>query len=302
MKQMYDSVGVIPKNIGANQLWDFSADTMNSHIEVSTFTTVPSAPYGSTYSGSTFVESDGNGNYMFYKSSSTKLEIVGVHTPSARLNFSGGSDGTLYMWTVGMGYSKSDAFSGTAITATMTGTANGNIVVLGSGTGTLIIPGGTVFTNVLQVKSILTATGSFLFGAVTVTLRITEYSYYHNSEKFPILTVSYQNVSGATTSNTAKIKINKAAIVGIDELDMDASFTVFPNPAKDYFHVSLYNPGNATCTVEVMNTVGQSIQLATIGNGTEISEDISISNLSKGMYFVKTTLGDKVSIKKLIKE
>jgi SLT domain-containing protein len=51
-----------------------------------------------------------------------------------------------------------------------------------------------------------------------------------------------------------------------------------------------------------MNTIGQTLQFVNLANEVNISNDISVSNLASGMYLVKTTLGDKVSVRKLIKE
>jgi hypothetical protein len=65
---------------------------------------------------------------------------------------------------------------------------------------------------------------------------------------------------------------------------------------------SLYNPTNANCTIEILNSVGQTLQLVKLGNDTNISNDISITNFASGMYMIKTTLGNKVSVKKLIIE
>jgi extracellular elastinolytic metalloproteinase len=114
--------------------------------------------------------------------------------------------------------------------------------------------------------------------------------------------VSYQNATGAATSNSVKIKLNNSAVVGINDLSLDESFSIFPNPAKDYFKASLYNPTNANCTIEILNSVGQTLQLVNLGNDTNISNDISITNFASGMYMIKTTLGNKVSVKKLIIE
>lgn len=300
-KQLLDSVGTVPKNNGTDQLWDFSMFTINSNLEITTYTTVPSVPYGSTYTSATYVESNGQGEYTFFKSSPYKLEVVGIQTPDVRLNLNN-NKATAFMYPIVMGYAKSDPFSGTAIANGMNGSVNGNVTVLGSGTGTLIVPGGTVYNDVVQVKTTQTAIASFAFGIVTVNFKETNYSYYHSSQKFPLLVVSYQNATGAASSNSVKLKLNSSAVVDINDLSFDESFSVFPNPAKEYFKVNLYNHTNANCTIEIINTVGQILQLVNLGNDANISNNISISNLAPGMYLVKTSLGDKVAVRKLIIE
>jgi hypothetical protein len=299
-KQLYDSVGIVPKYTGANQIWDFSSYTISSNTEVSNYIAPTAAPNGASYTGVTFVESFGNGNYFYMKVTPTRYELVGVQHPNFKLNLSTNA-GTQFMWPISMGYSLSDAFSGTANANNMNGNVYGNITTLGAGTGTLILPGGMTYSGVLQVKMSLSANASFLFGITTVALKVVEYTYYDVNNKFPLLTVTYTDVSGAYTSKSAHIKVN-ATIVGLNDLSIDDSFSISPNPAKDYFKVSLYNPTNANCTIEIMNAVGQTLQLVNLANEVNIFNDISVSNLASGMYLVKTTLGDKVSVRKLIKE
>ena len=297
-KFICDSVGVVPKNAGSNQLWDFSNFILTSNIETSTYIST-SAGGGGSYTGSSFVESYGSTKF-FMKATATQYEIVGIENPSFSLNINGNT-AIEFVWPVAMGYSKTDAFSGTAFANNLNGNVTGNIVSTAPGNGTLIIPGGNTFYGVLQVKIRITATASFLLGLTTVNLKAVDYTYYDASRKFPLLTVSYADVTGAYTSKAASIRVNDG-IVGINDLNFDATFNIFPNPAKDNFNVSLNNAVNANCTVEIINAMGQSIQLHHLGNEIHISNNISISDLASGIYMIKTTLGDKVSVRKLIKE
>jgi hypothetical protein len=300
-KALLDSVNTVPKSSGTNQLWDFSMFNVNTNLETTTYTTVPSVPYGPTYSGSTYVESNGLGEYTFFKSSFYKLEVVGIQTPDVRLNFSN-DKAIAFMYPISMGYSKSDAFSGTAVANSMNGSVNGNVTVVGSGTGSLVIPGGITFTDVLQVKTTQNAIASFAFGLVTVNFKEVNYSYCHASQKFPILVVSYQIVSGAATSSTVKIKLNNSVLVGIEEIELEKYLTVFPNPVKDDVNVKLYNATNENSTLELINSAGQSVQFYDLGNNVEISKNISMSNLESGLYLIKAKLGNRVSIRKIVKE
>lgn len=62
------------------------------------------------------------------------------------------------------------------------------------------------------------------------------------------------------------------------------SFNIFPNPAKDFVKIE----GNNIQTVEIFNTIGQSIVKQEV-NGNETT--ISTENLESGVYFVK--IGNK---------
>lgn len=296
----YDSVGVLPSNVGADQVWDFSALTSNLTVEVSTFTTVASTPNGANYSAATLAEDDGQGGYTYYKATSTQFELVAIEDPIFTLNFS--NTAIVAIWPIAMSYTNSDTFSGTASSGTMTGTSTGTINTEASGSGTLIIPGGATFTDVLQIKAKQNVNVSLMFGFVTATVVSTNYSYYHGTQKAPLLEVSYTDIQGAFTSNTGTIKVNNNVVTGINDLNFDASFSVFPNPAKNNFNVKLHNSNNANCNVEIVNSMGELVQSINLGSDAEISNTISISDLTSGIYMVKTTLGNKVSARKLIIE
>lgn len=299
-KQGYDSVSVLPQNIGANQLWDFSALTSNTVVGVSTFTTVASTPNGASFSAATLAEDDGQGGYTYTKATATQFEIVGVVDPNITLNFT--NTAIAAVWPVTMGYTNNDTFSGSAASGTMTGTSTGTINTVATGTGTLVIPGGATFTNVLQIRNKQNVKLSFVFGIVTATVVSTGYDYYHGSQKFPLLSVSYTDISGALTSTSATVKVNNALITGINNLNFDATFNVFPNPTKEIVNVKLHNETNANCLVEIYNSYGQLVQAVNLGNDRDISSALSISNLTSGIYIIKTSLGDKVSARKLIVE
>jgi len=300
-KETYDSVAVLNNASGTNQVWDFSALTSSSVTEVSTFTTVASTPNGSNFAGATLAEDDGQGGYTYYKVTPTQYEVVGVQDPNITLNFT--NTAVAAVWPVTMGYSNTDAFSGSAaVQTTLTGSANGTVTTLGSGTGTLIIPGGASFTNVLQTKTTQLVKVSLGFGAVTLTVQSTDYNYYHGTQKFPLLTVSYSDAQGTFQNTSASIKVNNNVITGINDLNFDATFNIFPNPATNFVNVKLQNVTNTNCKIQIVNALGQIAQEIDLGNDSEINRNISIANLNSGIYMVKTILGDKVSARKLIIE
>ncbi len=296
----HDSSAVLNNSTGTGKLWDFSSLVSSSVTASSTFTTVSSTPSGSSYASATIAEDDGQGGYTYYKSTATQYEIAGIKSPSITLNFT--NTAIAAVWPVTMGYSNTDAFSGSASSGTLSGTAVGTVTTLGSGTGTLVIPGGASFTNILQVKTTQSVHLSLAFGIVTATVQNTDYNYYHSSQKFPLLTVSYSDAQGSFPFTTATIKLNTSVLTGINDLNFDATFNVFPNPAKDVVKVKLQNITNSNGSLQIVNAMGQVAQTVELGNASEIEKNISISNLNSGVYFIKTTLGDKVSVRKLVIE
>ena len=151
----------------------------------------PSANEASTYPGST-LKMTGNGNTVFYKQSAAKLEITGLVTPDATLNFST-NNGTYISYPAAFGYTDSDTASGTFSSSAANGNFSGTITITADAAGTLII-GSKTYPNVLRIKSVQNfnlTVSSFPVGTVTNTA----YSYYDSMHKFPLLAYTSANIS-----------------------------------------------------------------------------------------------------------
>ena len=297
----FDTTSVVPKNTGTNQMWNFSSLTTNTVVQVNTYTTVASTPYASTFPSATLAQDDGTGSFTYLKSTATQYELVGFENANTVVNFT--NTAVAAVWPITYGYNNTDGFAGpAAINGTLTGTAIGTLTTMGTGSGTLVIPGGATFTNILQIKSSQILNISLAGGFITSDGVTTDYSYYHSSQKFPLLTVSYNTTTGTAPGSSADVKINSSVITGINDVNFDASFNIFPNPAKNNFNVKLSNVTNANCTIEIVNSIGQVAQTINLGNDTNISTTVSISGLNAGIYMVKTTLGNNQSVRKLIVE
>ncbi len=308
VSQRFDSTAALNNNFGPNTLWDFSTLTTNTAVITSSYVAVAGTPSATVYSNASFAEYDGNAGYTYWKaatSPTTQLELLGTIQPSISINLNANS-AIASIWPIAYLYNKTDAFTGTVSvqtpTANLTGNVSGNVHTLGSGTGTVVLPGGLTFNNVLQVTSTQTINASLAFGFVTATIVSTSYQYYHASQKYPIISVNYQATSGAFTANSGTIRINSSVFVGINEASQNFNFSLSPNPANDKLNIVLSNKKAENVSVKIINNIGQLVKTAELGNATDINSQIDVSNLNSGVYFVKTTIGSATSSKKLIKE
>jgi len=305
----WDTTSAVDNNTGPNTFWDFSSLTTNTGVATSNYTTVSSTPSANTYSNATFADFDGNAGYTYYKATSTatpQLELLGIVQPSLSINLNNNS-AIIAVWPIAYGYNKNDALAGTVATATagLGGNATGNINTLGSGTGTVLLPGGLTFTNVLQVTATQTINIALMFGPVpagTATVVSKNYQYYHSSQKFPILTANYQTISGSFSGNSASIRINNNVIQSIKESALISDLSMYPNPASDKLNISLTNQKAENVSVKIINNLGQLVKAIELGKLTSINEQIDLSGLSSGIYIVKTTMGNASSSKKLVKD
>lgn len=302
----YDSTTVVPKNTGASQTWNFSSLVSNTVTEVTTFTTPASTPSAALFPTATIVEDDGSSQWNYWRATTTQYELLGFadNTGSA-VQFT--NSAIAAVWPVAFGYSNNDLFAGTA-TISLPGTVNGTINTNGSGTGTVILPGSITFNNCLQLKmnnNMHIELGSFPL-SFTVDVESQGYTYYHTSQKFPIIEMTYekQTLSAGSTptiTNSFNARINNAVLTGINDVNFDAiNYNVYPNPATDIVNINLTNEASQQASVIVMNNLGQIVKSIDLGNGIELKHQMNTSDLASGMYYVKTTLGERTTTKKLI--
>jgi hypothetical protein len=68
---------------------------------------------------------------------------------------------------------------------------------------------------------------------------------------------------------------------------------MFPNPAKDFVQFS--KNSNELLDIEIFDTLGKSLM-----KFKNVQDEVNISTLGTGIYFVKMTLGVKATTKKLL--
>jgi len=305
----FDSVGVVPKNTGAGLSWNFSSFTQNTVNAGSTFSAPAAVPSSSLFSGATIVENTTAGDKNMWKATTTQYELLGIYNPTAGIEFNMTSNSLIYAtWPVNFGYNATDVASGTVSAFSQTGTVTSTLTLNGSGSGTVVLPGNVTYTNILQTKATQTlyaTVGSFPT-SLTITVLSTSYSYYSGSQKYPLVTVNYEKTTqasavGPTVTTTGKIQMNGLVITtGVNEMNFDANFTMYPNPAKDNISVMLDNSNHDKGSVVIYNELGQVARRVDLGNDVTIKTTISVADLKPGVYMVKTELGKRTTTKKLI--
>jgi hypothetical protein len=113
------------------------------------------------------------------------------------------------------------------------------------------------------------------------------------------------NSSIEVASTTATISIeaggfriygNKPSTLGTDKFEVDGEIYLYPNPASNYFTLN-----TTTSKVEIYSITGQLVKSF---NGNQSKDNqFTISDLSKGMYFVKAlNENNETKVMKLLKQ
>ncbi|MEO6902831.1 MAG: DUF4397 domain-containing protein [Bacteroidia bacterium] len=89
-------------------------------------------------------------------------------------------------------------------------------------------------------------------------------------------------------------------VTGVDKINL-ANFSVYPNPTTDFVQINFSETIASASKVTITNTIGQEVKSEIIPNGTS-NYIIKTADLSKGIYFIRTTVGKSASTQKLIVE
>ncbi len=114
----------------------------------------------------------------------------------------------------------------------------------------------------------------------------------------PAVYVAFKYTSTATESSTWElddIVITGDLIIGVDEHQQAANFSIQPNPAQA--RTTLVFPGTQEKRIQVLTLMGQNVMETTtsVRNFT-----LDLGNFNTGIYFVKVTVGQATTIQKLI--
>ena len=91
------------------------------------------------------------------------------------------------------------------------------------------------------------------------------------------------------------------SVINVQDIDILDNVTVMPNPASDRVQVRLEFSTSTSCTIQLINTLGQSMDTHTTA-GQSVSYSQDVSDYPQGIYLVKVTVGNQSIVKKMIKQ
>lgn len=297
---------------GSGVTWDYSAITgySGSPTNLDTVQNASSSPHASSFPAAVYVDNMAGGNQLFFKN---YLDSVMVHgyvfdVDTYTITIKHDVD-ALKMLDLPMNLSDTytDYVSGTIDVVGAPLPINGEpqdgtVTVTADGTGTLIV-GSTTFTNVIRIKLVETLTATITvppFPTQTGYVTRTVYSYYDlANQNMPVFLHADINVvatgfGGNFTAVYSSVDVAPASGAGISTAELEADFTVFPNPTTDFVQVT---SSQNTDELNVINELGQVVIRLT--NPKSI-ENINVSTLEKGVYIIQLNKGSNSVTKKLV--
>lgn len=167
------------------------------------------------------------------------------------------------------------------------------------GWGSITTPYGTF--NALRIKHEITELDSIYVGAFSFWLPIpvppsNVYEWWTNGQKEPILRIKTSTILGTETATSIEYRDQDRGLdAGLTELNSE--FSIFPNPVKDQLSVL---SEKLMDKVLILDITGKEIKNITISPANQMQ--LNISDLEKGVYYLKVISSNTIGIKSFVKE
>ncbi|KAA2224687.1 T9SS type A sorting domain-containing protein [Chryseobacterium sediminis] len=274
--------GVNNSATGANATFSNGGLTMGA-ASVTTYST-PTSTEIATFPGSTIKMIDGT-TTIYYKASTTKLEITGIVNPQLTLNFSV-DNGTYNNYPTTYGPAQNDTAKGTFSSSVANGLFSGTMTAQADAYGTLII-GNQTYSNVLRVKYTqnlnLYASFDVIYANPIGTATNTAYAYYDASHRYALLNSTIGNVSVPLLSINQTVATSLAlseTFLATSNVVKKENLIVYPNPAQDFIgfkgNTDNYSKAN------IYSLDGKLVKTSDVKSG-----NIQISDLPPASYFIE---------------
>ena len=148
-------------------------------------------------------------------------------------------------------------------------------------------------------------------GILTTATSAITYLWYLNS--VPITTATAQTHT-ASVDGFYSLEVTNAlgckafsntqyvTTVGIEDYALLNGISLSPNPAKDILNINNNNSDAKLISYSILNSLGQAVKKGTLEISNFKTENITISNLSIGLYALKLTTGEKSKTISFVKE
>lgn len=293
----YDSITTLQHGTGTSATWNYTPMIISNDVMTVSYMNSSSAPHASLFPSATLAGVRNSTHYAYYKSDTVAktFELLGEFSGDATTY---SDPKMLFKWPITNGNGWTDTYAHSNLTSTV----SGNYSVSATGVGQLMLVGGKSFQNVMQItaQDVMTRTTA----NDTIEVHITNYTYYHSLNRYPLLSVTYTRtaVTDSTNDVAASIYVNYLEAVGVDENDIAASFIIYPNPANGQFTLRVHNPTMTPVTISLHALTGQLVKKVVTTGGSQIETKINAADLPRGIYIVRAETDAFDVVRKIVIE
>lgn len=110
--------------------------------------------------------------------------------------------------------------------------------------------------------------------------------------------------SGGCTSISSPVRYQKVPVVtGIEDANLSAKLSVYPNPTTDKFLVELGMSKAGKVTLRMVDALGKEVYAETITTATaNLKHEVQMTDMASGVYVLMLNVDGKVAVKRVVKQ
>ena len=295
--------GVKPGEAGANQIWDYSgANVIGDHVIY----------YNSNDNGKSFAcEQDAEMTVYFDVNSTQKL-YNGLTTERAKIEFKTPIREMIYPFAYNSQVSGKMDGTYTVLGTGEVETIDGVYSVTGDAYGTLILPNGVTFKDVLRVKYVKDYNQMFCGNLYHIT--VNRYLFYAPESRYAIMQIheDIRNCSCACSSTTYSACFNDNIVPGSNKPEEKPNlnpmsnfvYTAYPNPFENEFTVGYTMVATAKVKISILDLAGKELKVLVNARQAEgtYTASADLGYLPNSSYVLKIQVGNKSYTEKIVKK
>ncbi|MBR2262335.1 MAG: T9SS type A sorting domain-containing protein [Paludibacteraceae bacterium] len=303
---------VAQANDGANQVWDFSKSKIIKDFYIQQNEDVLNTP---TEGYRLSCDEGGEKNTLFEITPNEK-RFFGLENKNTVMKL----DEPIVDLMFPFSYqdAKMGSYSGSTQTGSHTSYFDGNYITKADAWGTLILPDGNVYYNVLRVKVDKEYTEDY--GSSTFKVKSIRYQYFAEGARYPIIiTIEQEYIpqSGCKCSNSKYTAMfmekpavykNDAVQIGNKNGKAKAGISSFnylasPNPFAESLNIAFNLDKDSEVVIDILDLNGKTVMKLFRDNlsAGQYSYDFETSALFPGTYTLSITVDGKVYTNKMLK-
>jgi hypothetical protein len=298
---------VEPGDAGNNMIWDFTALEMAGSFVGNIDNPSVAKNFESFRTSNSVLEEFGN--YFFFDVNKSGIKHYGYASGSGSTTIEYAKPFVKMKYPFKYGNSYNGDFNGVyKVRGEEYGTIDGTYSVTADGAGTLILPGGVLYSNALRVKEIKSYTHQMKNSSYEVINET--YRWYVAEHRFPILVLiksTFVNGNGRDSYSTQAaynpVIINQMLNIAKNE-EKAFKVNVYPNPYVGYVNIKFDVEEDAFVNVSVYNSTGQLVSVLVNQKENIGTKEYKFSakqlGVGTGSYVVKVTVGNKTVQEKIM--
>ncbi len=116
-----------------------------------------------------------------------------------------------------------------------------------------------------------------------------------------LITYTFTNTDGCSGTDTSTIIVTSS--VGINNDARLNFFDITPNPSKGLLKLNVVSTNSNELKLQVIDQLGKIVlEREFVGTNNKVSDELNLSSLPKGIYFIRAEMGDASETKKVVIE